>query len=510
MVRLFLTLLACWVADQGFAKQPGQYANVLREFGGPEKFITEDMWPIPEDFAPDECWVLVKAAAVYPWDKYARHNNGTRKKLKTPVVIGQEVSGIVIQCGKNVTHIKQAERVFAKMPNYEGGYKQIVLLKGSETFPLPENFTHEEGAVSYYPFMVAHKALIKRAQITRGKSILIIGGNRDVGAAAIQIAKAHGMYPIIATAGTEEAKQYCKDRGADHVVDHNLDAFRSIAVAANGHTKFDVIFNARYPNDHEEDVDFAKSPGGYCLYHDLRDIEKETHGFPETKLAEHNESMQHILHGFNSGQYRPYVNKTFYLDQIDEAHREVDDPDVIGDVVLTKVHRDDYIHLSNCENRVAGHNLSRPVTLLGTINWSDTPPNLKIANYRFNFTPANSAEQNSISQYIWTLAVEELYGGSTPLTTTDHVTYSFESLYSSAEFESSAHGQYDAKEVHEVIDKKGGLLKNMTTTTDDGEYNLWNKTYEEQRKQRLAEGLKKRRRRNVLVASKKKKKIGTQ
>ncbi|XP_026685526.1 uncharacterized protein LOC103517736 [Diaphorina citri] len=87
-------------------KPPGQYAAILRSFGGPEKFSIEDYWPIPEDFKDDECWILVKAAAVYPWDKWARFNNGTRARLKAPVVIGQEVSGIVIQCGKGVTHLE--------------------------------------------------------------------------------------------------------------------------------------------------------------------------------------------------------------------------------------------------------------------------------------------------------------------------------------------------------------------------------------------------------------------
>lgn len=61
-----------------------------------------------------------------------------------------------------LTSFQQAQRVFAKMPDYEGGYKQIVITKGADTFPLPDNFTHEEGAVSYYPFVTAHKALVHR------------------------------------------------------------------------------------------------------------------------------------------------------------------------------------------------------------------------------------------------------------------------------------------------------------------------------------------------------------
>ncbi|KAI5701294.1 hypothetical protein M8J76_011736 [Diaphorina citri] len=445
-------------------KPPGQYAAILRSFGGPEKFSIEDYWPIPEDFKDDECWILVKAAAVYPWDKWARFNNGTRARLKAPVVIGQEVSGIVIQCGKGVTHLEQGARVFAKMPNYQGGYSQIVTTKGNETFNLPENFTHEEGAVSYYPFVVAHKALIHRAQISRGKSIFIIGGNRDVGAAAIQIAKAYGMYPIVASAGTEAGMKFMKDRGADHVLDHRHPNFRATAQFMNHFQKFDVVLNNRFPDEHYIDIDFCKNPGGYALFHDMMDIEVETKGaqyYKDTMFHEPEDckaSVDHIVKGLHEGLYRPHINKTFYLDQVIEAHQEMEDPDILGDFVLSKVHLDAYIHLSNCD-QFGKKDAPRPVTYVGTINFSDPTPTLKIGMYRFNFTPANSAEQRSISQYIFTLAVEEFYGGTTPTPSAELKTYSFESLYDSEDLrDMSKHGNYDADSASQFFGKKTRVL----------------------------------------------------
>lgn len=91
-----------------------------------------------------------------------------------------------------------------------------------------------------------------------------------------------------------------------------------------------------------------------------------------------NASITHVLDGLHNGVYRPHINRTFYLDQIDEAHRLVDNEEVLGDVVLTKVHRDNYIHLTNCENRASGLPLYRPVTYINDDPLNCTPPTHKV------------------------------------------------------------------------------------------------------------------------------------
>lgn len=223
--------------------------------------------------------------------------------------------------------------------------------------------------------------------------------------------------------------------------------------------KFDVILNAFSGNEEFElDNEFCKNPGGFNVYHDQIDIETETYGYHHYKdtMAHEpedcNSSLHHVLQYLHKGIYRPHINKTFYMDLIGDAHREVDNPEVIGDMVLTQVHRDQYIHLSNCEH-FGSHNISRPITYIGTINYSDPTPTMKIAQYRFNFTAKDSAEQQSISQYLWTLAFTELYGGTYPPSTTDLVTYSFESLYDSKDLDLSKEITYDAKSVSDVLGK---------------------------------------------------------
>ena len=81
------------------------------------------------------------------------------------------------------------------------------------------------------PFPAAYRALFQRAKARAGQSVLISGASGAVGVAAVQLAKAAGLSPIIGTAGSVEGRALVLAQGADHALDHHSPTFLADAAA---------------------------------------------------------------------------------------------------------------------------------------------------------------------------------------------------------------------------------------------------------------------------------------
>ncbi|XP_017303306.1 quinone oxidoreductase-like [Diaphorina citri] len=103
---------------------------------------------------------MVKAAPIYPWDVKIRKNQYARPVEKLPAILGQEVSGYVIMKGQNVRNVNVGDRVFAKLPRWEGGYAQLALANYNDTYHLPKHFSFEQGAITYHLYFGAWRGLI--------------------------------------------------------------------------------------------------------------------------------------------------------------------------------------------------------------------------------------------------------------------------------------------------------------------------------------------------------------
>ncbi|KAI5730198.1 hypothetical protein M8J76_011118 [Diaphorina citri] len=125
--------------------QPQMLAVRMHEWGEPDvlKLETCDVPPPPND---DQVLIMVKAAPIYPWDVKIRKNQYARPVEKLPAILGQEVSGYVIMKGQNVRNVNVGDRVFAKLPRWEGGYAQLALANYNDTYHLPKHFSFEQAS----------------------------------------------------------------------------------------------------------------------------------------------------------------------------------------------------------------------------------------------------------------------------------------------------------------------------------------------------------------------------
>jgi len=188
----------------------------VHEFGGPEKLLLED---IP-DLRPGkgEALVRIHAAGVNPVETYIRAG-AHAVKPNLPYTPGTDGAGEVLSVGEGVQRVKPGERVYVA-GSITGTYAQQSLCREAQVYPLPKQVTYQQGAALGVPYATAIRALFQKAHGLPGESVLIHGASGAVGVAAIQLARAHGMF-VIGTAGTEKGLGLVRELGAHHAFDHN-------------------------------------------------------------------------------------------------------------------------------------------------------------------------------------------------------------------------------------------------------------------------------------------------
>jgi zinc-binding alcohol dehydrogenase family protein len=174
--------------------------------------------------------VNVKAISVNPVDTKIRARQD--QKSKSPIILGWDAAGEVVEVGSKVEHFAVGDKVFyAGDITRPGSNSEFQLVDERIVGKMPRTLSFAEAAALPLTSITAWEALFDRLGISpggedTGRSILIIGGAGGVGSIAIQIAKKLAKLKVIATASREESIAWSKKLGADQVVNHRkaLDA----------------------------------------------------------------------------------------------------------------------------------------------------------------------------------------------------------------------------------------------------------------------------------------------
>ena len=190
----------------------------VHEFGGPEKLIIEEV-PEPKAGA-GEIVVQIKAAGVNPVETYMRA--GAYPTLpKLPWTPGSDGAGIVHSVGSGVKSVKAGDRVYVAGSS-TGTYAEYSLSTEAQVHRLPEKITFQQGAAIGIPYGTAYRALFQRAKALPNEIVLINGASGAVGLAAVQLARAYGMF-VIGTAGGDEGLSLVEKNGAHYAFHHSAD-----------------------------------------------------------------------------------------------------------------------------------------------------------------------------------------------------------------------------------------------------------------------------------------------
>ena len=167
-------------------------------------------------------------------------------KPPLPFVPGSEYAGVVQAVGEGVTHLQVGQSVACLSGT--GGFATHTIAPAALCMPLPKGFGYVDAAAFIMIYATSYHALVDRAQLKAGETVLVLGAAGGVGTAAIQIAKAMGAR-VIAAASSDEKCALCKSIGADATINYSTANLReaikeaTAALGGKGNGGPDVIYD---------------------------------------------------------------------------------------------------------------------------------------------------------------------------------------------------------------------------------------------------------------------------
>ncbi len=198
-------------------------ALVLSRYGGPECTALIDV-PPPSP-RPGQILVRVHAAGLNPVDFKIRA--GALKiihRYPLPIVMGNELSGVIEAVGPGVTRFAEGDRVFARVAKETmGAFAEYAVVHEDHAARMPASLDFTSAAAVPLAALTALQALRDELHLSTGQSVFIPGGAGGVGTFAIQIAKHLGAY--VATTASPRGEALVKRLGADVVIDYTRERF---------------------------------------------------------------------------------------------------------------------------------------------------------------------------------------------------------------------------------------------------------------------------------------------
>ena len=161
-------------------------------------------------------------------------------KPPLPFVPGSEFAGRVDALGAGVGHLKVGDAVAAI--GSHGGFATHACVSAAHVMPLPPGFDIADGAAFAFTYGTSHHALMDRAALQPGETVLVLGAAGGVGTAALQIAKAAGAR-VIAAASSDEKCALCSQLGADAAINYNTTPLREALKEATRGKGPDVVYD---------------------------------------------------------------------------------------------------------------------------------------------------------------------------------------------------------------------------------------------------------------------------
>jgi NADPH2:quinone reductase len=194
--------------------------------------------PTPEPKGA-EVLIEIKAASLNFPDLLIVQNK-YQMKPALPFVPGSEYAGVVQAVGPEVKHLRVGQHVACLSGT--GGFGTHTLAPAALCLPLPDAFGFVDAAAFIMIYATSHHALVDRAQLKAGETVLVLGAAGGVGTSAIQIAKACGAR-VIAAASTDEKCALCKSIGADATINYSTENLRDAIKLLTDGKGPDVIYD---------------------------------------------------------------------------------------------------------------------------------------------------------------------------------------------------------------------------------------------------------------------------
>lgn len=204
-----------------------KFINATQTGTASQLVISEGEIPSPK---ADEVLIRVYAAGINRPDILQRQGLYPPPVDASPI-LGLEVAGEIIACGKNVARWQPGDKVCALVNG--GGYAEYAVAPATQCLPIPDQFSFIQAAALPETFFTVWHNLFQRAALKTNETLLVHGGTSGIGITAIQLAKAFGAQ-VFATAGSKEKCNAITALGATAIHYREQDFVAVIKEKTNG------------------------------------------------------------------------------------------------------------------------------------------------------------------------------------------------------------------------------------------------------------------------------------
>jgi NADPH:quinone reductase-like Zn-dependent oxidoreductase len=313
-------------------------ACIYKKFGKASVLEWVDSWPKPE-CKSGSVIVEVVAISINPKDALLRKGKFSRTLARDPLprLTGLDVSGTVVEVGKNVDLIKVGDAVFGMTNNFSGGVLgTFAELKETEVAKAPISISLVDAASIPLAAQTALQALRDICRLDQGKKILVTGASGGVGHFAIQIARHIGaeVHGICSTDNIE----FVSSLGAHCTYDYKKNA----AAIDN---QYDAIFDAagRYKREYfsqqlgKSGIFVTTVPSGKSLFSELMARLKISKKNRLVFVHSSYKDLSQLADWIDSGKLSPHIQKIYGKNEIVEAHNQIQSGHTRGKILVSMI-----------------------------------------------------------------------------------------------------------------------------------------------------------------------------
>ncbi|KAJ8333202.1 hypothetical protein SKAU_G00420980 [Synaphobranchus kaupii] len=352
-------------------------AWVIDKYGGNEvlRFTKNASFPIIH--YPNEVIVKVHAAALNPIDISMRGGYGAatlamrrdplninQSGREFPLVLGRDVSGVIMECGLDVAYFKPGDEVWAAIPPWkQGSLAEFVVLSGNEVSHKPKSLSHSDAAAVPYVAATAWSVLVNTGGVNKDNC----GKKRNADhwwlrwSGNICYPDVEGLGRHVTVTCSQNAEGLVRCLGADHVVDYTAG---DMAAQLKSLEKFDLILDNVGGDTEEWALDFLK-PWAGAKYVTLvtpflvnTDQLGVADGMMQNGVTVTRKTLKHLCKGVHyrwgffspsgpaldevsemvdAGQVRPVVEEQFAFAQVPQAFLKLEKGHARGKTVVNVV-----------------------------------------------------------------------------------------------------------------------------------------------------------------------------
>lgn len=310
----------------------------------PLTLATQDL----RDILDDEVLIKVAAFGINRPDLLQRAGLYPAPVDASPI-LGLEIAGTVIRCGKNAREWLEGDRVCALVNG--GGYSDLCFAPATQCLPWPQHYSAAEAACLPETLFTVWHNIFQRGQLKPGETILVQAGNSGIGTTGIQLAKLAGAR-VFTTAGTAEKCARCIALGAEIAINYHEQDFVESILAATNQRGVDVVLDILGGDAVNKHIKLAAADGRIVNIAVLNGSKAKisisalmmkrltlTGSTLRAQGAMQKAAIaagirQHAWQWIDNAQFRPVIDTVFHFEEVELAHKRMQSREHFGKIAV--------------------------------------------------------------------------------------------------------------------------------------------------------------------------------